>query len=248
MSPLTIARVGIGLSATVKALELWPLLDRLVRDPRMVAMPLAPWPRPSTLVMTWLVAAWAGLGLALAAGVSVPLAGTLLAAILGYVVTLDQQTYSNHLYLLALLSLLLALAHTARHRVAAIALLRWQLVIVYAFAALSKINAPFLTGGVLAPNLRAAFDALAASPMLSLLATLAVAAEGFVAWSLLRPRFRVAGVVVGIGLHLAFIVMIRQTVAMVVFAVICLSLYPLYWLDEPRLGRRLTPGARIVSG
>jgi hypothetical protein len=75
----------------------------------------------------------------------------------------------------------------------------------------------------------------------------AVVAEGFVACGLMRPRWRAAAAIVGVGLHLSFIVMIRQTVAMIAFAMICLSLYPLYWSDESeadRVGERHAPRAR----
>jgi hypothetical protein len=232
VSALTLARIGIGLAATVKAIELWPLLDRLVGDPRIVQMPLAPWPRPSVAAAHWLVAAWAGLGLCVAAGVSVHIAGALVAAIVGYVVTLDQQTYSNHLYLVSLASLLIALAHTERHREPALTLLRSQLVIVYAFAAASKVTPAFLSGTVMATNLRPAFGGFVTGGTLTTLAVIAVLAEGFVAWSLLRPRWRAVGAIVGVGLHIGFILMIRQTLAMIVFAVICLSIYPLFWVED----------------
>ena len=212
MRPLTIARIGIGLAATAKALELFPLVDRLASDPRIVQMPLIPWPRPSAAVAHWLMIVWAGLGLVVAAGAAVPVTGALLAAVIGYVVTLDQQTYSNHVYLLSLVSLLLALAHTDRQREAAVSLLRWQLIVVYAFAAASKIDAEFLSGSVIAANLRPAFAGLAATRMPAVLAAAAIVGEAFVAWSLLRPRWRVAGVIVGVGLHVGFIVAITQTV------------------------------------
>ena len=233
MSPLTIARLGIGLAAAVKALELWPVLDRLAGDPRIVSMPLAPWPPPSRAVVPWLAAAWAGLGLTVAAGKAVPVTGALLAAIVGYVLALDQQTYSNHLYLLSLLSGLLALAHTDRHRAAALALLRWQLVVVYAFAAASKINADFLSGRVIAEYLPPAFGALAAGPVPAALAVAAIVTEAFVAWSLLRPTWRVAGVIVGVGLHVVCGLAVTQTMAMIAFAVICVSIYPLYFTEVP---------------
>ena len=234
MSPLTIARVGIGCAALLKTIEVWPLLNGLARDPRIVQMPLAPWPRPSAVAATWLIGAWAGLGVALAAGVSVRVTGVALAAIIGYVVTLDQQTYSNHLYLLALASLLLALAHTERHREPAVALLRWQLIIVYAFAAASKVNATFLSGSVIGMNLRPALREFASDRTLAALALIAVVAEAFVAWGLMRPKWLVAGASVGIALHIGFVVLIRQTFAMFLFAMICLSIYPLFWLDERR--------------
>jgi hypothetical protein len=233
VSPLTVARVGVGLAATVKALEVWPLLVRLAGDPKVVQMPLAPWPRPSPEAAAWVAAAWAGLGLAVAAGKAVPVTGALLAALVGYVLTLDQQTYSNHLYLLSLLSGLLALAHTDRHREPALALLRWQLVVVYAFAAASKLNADFLSGRVLAENMAASFGALEAGPALTAVAVAAVVTEAFVAWSLLRPRWRMAGVIVGAGLHLVFILTITQTIAMIAFAAMCVSIYPLYLASSP---------------
>jgi hypothetical protein len=247
MPPLTVARVGIGVAAILKAIELWPLLDRLASDPHIVQMPLAPWPRPSAATMPWIVAAWAGMGAAVAAGVRVSTTGAILAALIGYVVTLDQQTYSNHLYLLAVISALLALAHRQPHRATAAALVRWQLVIVYAFAAASKVNAEFLSGRVIASNLSPDVGGLATSPAPTALAVTAVVAEGFVACGLMRPRWRAAAAIVGVGLHLSFIVMIRQTVAMIAFAMICLSLYPLYWSDESeadRVGERHAPRAR----
>ena len=227
MSQLTIARVGVGLAATVKALEFWPVLVRLAGDPRVVQMPLAPWPRPSAAAAPWVAAAWAGLGLTVAAGKAVPVTGTLLAVLVGYVLTLDQQTYSNHLYLLSLLALLLALAHTRRHREPALALLRWQLVVVYGFAAASKINGDFLSGRVISENLHPAFGVPAAGPLPASLAVAAIVIEVFVAWSLLRHKWRTAGAIVGLALHIAFVLAITQTIAMIAFAVMCLSIYPL---------------------
>jgi hypothetical protein len=197
-------------------------------------MPLAPWPRPSAAVAPWLCATWAGLGLCVAAGKAVPVTGTLLAAIAGYVVTLDQQTYSNHVYLLSLVSLLLALAHTERHREPAIALLRWQLVVVYAFAAASKLTPEFLSGSVIAQNLRTEWSGLAASRVPAALAVAGVALEAFVAIALPLPRWRTAGAIAGTALHLGFIVAISQTLQMIAFAAICLSIYPLYWLSGTR--------------
>jgi hypothetical protein len=180
-----------------------------------------------------IVVAWAGLGAAVAAGIAVRVTGALLAALIGYVVTLDQQTYSSHVYLLALTSGLLAVAHTKSGREPAVALLRWQLVIVYAFAAASKINPVFLSGLVIAANLRPVFQGIRSFPMMMSLAVATVAGEGFVAWSLLRPKWRTAGAAIGVVLHIGFVVMITETVAMIVFALICLSMYPPFWLPKP---------------
>ena len=86
-------------------------------------------------------------------------------------------------------------------------------------------------------NLRPAFSALDAGRVPAILATGAVVAEAFVAWSLPRPRWRTAGAIVGVGLHGVFIVAITQTLAMIAFAMMCLSLYPLYFASTPTEGR-----------
>jgi hypothetical protein len=232
VSALTCARVGIGVSATIKAVELWPRLHRLAADPEIVPMPLAWWPHPSGPGMTFVVIAWGILGAALAAGIGVRVSGAALAIVLGYIVTLDQQSYSSHLYLLALTAGLMAAAHSERGREPAIALLRWQLVLVYAFAALSKLNPAFVSGLLISLNLRPVFWGFRWIPLLMSLALATIAAEAFLAWSLVRPRWRMTGAVVGVGLHVGFIVMVTETVAMIVFAIVCLSMYPLFWMKS----------------
>ena len=61
----------------------------------------------------------------------------------------------------------------------------------------------------------------------------AIVTEAFVAWSLLRPRWRRAGVIAGVGLHIVFVLAVTQTIAMIAFAVICLSINPLYFTSTP---------------
>ena len=88
------------------------------------------------------------------------LTGTILALAVVFVIALDRQTYSNHLYLMAWLTALLVAAdagdglaiRTERRRVTfwPVILLCLQLTIVYVFSALTKINDSFLSGEVLA--------------------------------------------------------------------------------------------------
>ena len=98
---------------------------------------------------------------------------------------------------------------------------------VYGFAAASKINGDFLSGRVIAENLHPAFGVPAAGPLPASLAVAAIVIEVFVAWSLLRHKWRTAGAIVGLALHIAFVLAITQTIAMIAFAVMCLSIYPL---------------------
>ena len=133
----------------------------------------------------------------------------------------DQQTYSNHLYLMLPVAALLTVAESG----AAVSLdarraggrdwvpgwpvwlLCAQISIVYAFAALAKLNPDFLSGSVVASYLRrdgllavpAAWRSL--EPML-VMSLFAICSEAFLAFALWIPRWRPAALVVGLGLHL----------------------------------------------
>lgn len=135
-----------------------------------------------------------------------------------YSLLVKQQLYNNHLYLLATL-LLLTLADSgacwsldARRRgmrsyLAAwpASLLKWQVSVVYGFAALAKINTVYLSGAVsksqfaLAPAWFMPTQTLDA--LFPLLAVLSIVMEGFLAGGLWRVRWRYVALLVGVALH-----------------------------------------------
>lgn len=116
----------------------------------------------------------------------------------------DAETYRNHLYLLAVVALVLALFDERHHA----PLLRAQTTIVYAFAALLKVNGTYLSGARLEAELTANPVWLALGMDTSLLPALAVAsvaAEAFLAVALWFPAMRRAAFGVGVGLHVGIV-------------------------------------------
>ena len=213
--PLGLARVIIGAAAMIRAFITWPILTKLAQ-PETLRAPYVDWtPDPSMglavlICMVWLLAAFA-----FAAGVRVWLTGTLLWLSMAITLSLDIQTYANHLYLLAWLVLLLTIADAgaslsiqgAERQVTRwpVNLLMLQASIVYGFTAITKMNADFLTGRVLAGVLREGLisfpDSLRTQSFFTLLSIMAVFVELFLAIFLWNPRFRPTALMLGLGLH-----------------------------------------------
>jgi len=197
----------------------------------------------------WFVAA-----LFLAAGCFTRIAGSLLACQLMYVLLVDEQTFSNHLYLLALEVLFLILGNAgaiwsvdAWRRDAStcpawpMTLWKWQISIVYFFAALAKVNPTFLSGEMLANYWPTSgwlgFLAELRTPqVLQPMAWASVAAEFCLAFALWLPAFRRLAVVVGVALHLGMILLVSQQdpTGIIVFALATVPPYLLFFDWERR--------------
>jgi predicted DCC family thiol-disulfide oxidoreductase YuxK len=198
-------------------------------------------------------AAWLVLAALFGAGLFTTVAGIGLTLTLGAVLFSDQQLYSNHLYLLVLVVGLLTVARSGsalsidalRGRGAAsipswpLVLLRVQISIVYLFAGLSKLNATFLSGTVVAVTLRRegplavpaewrTFEPMAAFSLLAILTEL------FLAAALWLPRWRRAAFVVGLGLHVGIAVWFVPTGQLAIFSLIILAPYLLFLEVAPR--------------
>src|SRR5690606_2916081 len=150
VSPLGVARIGAGTAAALKALALSDLMPRVL-DPALISLPVISFiPRlPPGAVVAW-TSAWIVSAIAFAWGWKPRISGTVLALILWATLGMDQQFYSNHLYLLALVTSILALGAPARGKGTgapwAAALLMGQVTIVYAYAGLSKMNPSWVAG------------------------------------------------------------------------------------------------------
>ena len=244
MSPLTIARAAVSVAAIV---ELFPLLTVLSRfgEPSILRLPIMGLPYPGETAAMLLAVVWVASALALTGGLAG--GGYVLACCLSYVVLLDQQTYSNHNLLLAILAGLLGLSTTARHRDTAVLGLKAQLTLVYFFAAASKINFAFLSGVTIAGSLRPEFAFLRTPWILVPMAFAAIGSELFVADAIWQPRWRRAAVIAGVGLHIGCIVIMNQTRALLMFTITCVSLYPLFWLDEEPVSEGAPTGHLSVA-
>lgn len=244
--PLGLARILIGVAAAARALVAWPILTKL-SDPATLRVPYFEWyPEASTALIVVTLSVWLISAVFLTLGRNVTTSGLLLLASIVFVLGLDQQAYSNHLYLMAWLVLLLVAADSG----AGISLgrpdrpvTRWpvtlmkiQLSVVYAFAAITKLNEDFISGRVLAGVMRDGvieFPSSLRTP--SVLASLAVATifvELYLAFFLWSPRLRHSGFALGAGFHLAIVLLMADTGELAVFALEMLALYPLFLGDR----------------
>ncbi|MBD8869143.1 HTTM domain-containing protein [Nocardioides donggukensis] len=234
--PLALARIGLGVGTVLFALEMAVVLSRIAHGAvRLPVLPGVPDPTiPTVLAVTGLMVL---AGICLAVGLfarPAAWAATLLNVAL---LLWDQQAYSHHAWLLT--SLLPWLALSAPDRALAVRrvrhcgpaaawapmLLMTQLSLCYLFAGASKLNEGFLSGEPFAQWLRLDLPI----ELHQGLAVGAVGTELFLAFALWFRRTRRLGVAAGVGLHLSILVLMPDgTLPFAAFAVICLSLYPLF--------------------
>ena len=157
-------------------------------------------------------------------GSKVGLSGSALLASIVFSLGLDQQAYSNHLYLMTWLVLLLVIADAGagmtitRHNRPVV---RWPVIlmmlqasVVYDFAAITKLNEEFLSGrvlvGVLNDGLIQFPEELRTPQFLMPLAVATVFVELFLAIFLWMPGLRPAAFILGLGLHLSIVLLMPQ--------------------------------------
>ena len=248
--PVAIARIGVGLATILNSIEAYDILARIAGGG--LAMPVFPGTPEPTL--PWLIVY---VVLAVAAAVAVTLGwrtepAALVSVILSLAVFLwDQQTYSSHRVLatVVMACMIFAMAGTAwsvRPTPGRPTVVWWpqllmmtQLSVCYLFSALSKLNLVFLSGAGLAGwvwiELPRQFYFVAA--------VMTVVVELIIAVCLWFPATRRVAVLFGLGLHLSIVVLMNnETLALIGFAVTCVSLYPLF-LFRPALSVARTRAA-----
>ena len=254
--PLAVARIIIGVNAGFASMEAWRMLSRLLRPtvvkvPFFSSLPVLPPSALGIFIVAWLVAA-----LFFALGWKTRAAGAALVLVTGYALVLDQQTYSNHLYLLVLVILLLTIsdsgavwARDARHAtgsdVAAwpILLLKIQITLVYFFSAMARITPQYLAGEILTRSLKqegwlAVPQSWRTPAAMSVLAVTSIVAELFIAFGLWSPRVRPFAIVAGIGFHLLILAVLDSSrLSLAIFALSMFAVYLLF-VDAELLKRR----------
>ena len=100
--PVALARIVIGVAVLLKLAGGIRLLTRLT-EPTTIKLPMLAWlPAPTPAMVTLLLVLWGVGGTCFLIGWRTRSAGVLLTLVFAVQLVLDQQTYSNHLYLLAL--------------------------------------------------------------------------------------------------------------------------------------------------
>jgi hypothetical protein len=245
--PVGLARIIIGVAALIRAFVAWRVLYRLT-DPEVLRAPVAPWlPEPDLPLVISIIAGWVISAILFTLGWRVSITGPVLLGAIVVTLSLDQQAYSNHLYLMAWLVLLLTLASAGSGvniRRSDSPVVRWpvlllmiQLSIVYGFSALTKFNESFFSGEVLAGTLGYGLlpfpDSFRTPFLLSVTAAAVVFVELFIAIFIWRRRFRPAAFLVGLGLHVSITLLMSGTLELLVFSLQMLALYPLFLSRDP---------------
>ncbi len=252
--PLGLARIIIGGAAVIRGFVAWGVLSKLA-DQQTLRAPYADWlPDPTLPLSIGVIVVWLTSAILFTIGWRVRLTGPALMASIVFTLALDQQAYSNHLYLMTWLVLLLTIADAGAGlniRRVDRAVVRWpvllimmQTSIVYGFSALTKINSGWVSGEVLAGSLIGGlveFPASLRTPgFLGVLALVVIAVELFMAIFLWRARLRPAAFILGLGLHFSIILLMASTAQLLVFALEMLATYPLF-LGEGTLEVGATP-------
>ena len=247
-----LVRVGLGCAAMLRSVEAHRVLSSLT-EPEVLSLPwIQGIPEPTPEIVLGLTALWFATALAFTIGFFTRSSGALLSLTMAASIAIEQQAYSNHLYLLiVLISLFIltepgaALSFDARRRgvvpdtVAGwpIFLMKLQISVVYFFAAVTKLNAPFLSGSVLLVRLGTGLlpfpEILKTPQVLSLMAISAVAVELSLSFLLWRQYGRRSALAVGAALHVPITLFLAPVLQIVVFSMIMLSAYGLFF-SEPK--------------
>lgn len=246
--PSAIARMLIGCNAMLAGFETWRMLPRVLA-PLVVRLPFLSWipVLPASAIREFL-ALWFLAALFFILGWKTRIAGSVLSFLTGYTLILDEQTYSNHLYLLFLVLLLLTIAESgavwsvdARHREAKrdiaawpIVLLKIQISIAYFFSALAKLTPEYLAGEILMRSLKR--GGLFAVPLawrtptfVSTLAIASIATELFIAVGLWSRRLRPFAIAAGIGFHFLILTIVDSSrLSLAIFAFAMFAVYLLF--------------------
>lgn len=246
--PVGYARFVIGVAALLRAQEGYAILTDVLR-PGSLRLPYVPLlPDLAPTVLPFLVGLWAVCAACFAVGFRTRICGATLTLTMGYVLLLDQQTYSNHLYLLVLATGLLTAGNAGaafsvdatRQKAAPQTvpswlplLLRYQLSTVYFWGALAKLTIPFLTGDIVREHTNPAItDFLQRTgytdALFSALAFGVVGAELALSIILWLPQWRYAAFALGTALHVGMVILFWDSPAATqiqIFAVLSLGLY-----------------------
>jgi len=243
--PVAIARMGIGVATVLMSLEAFEILER-ISSGRLAAPVFSEAPAIGLAPLIILTVLQISAGSAVALGWRTEMAAGL-SVLLSFVTFLaDQQTYSNHRLLVTLLLTYLlfakaGIAWSIRPAPEARFVPFWpqllmmtQLSAVYLFSAISKMNPTFASGRPLATWVWISLPWQA----YTIAAIMTILVEIVIAIGLWFPATRRVAALLGVGLHLSIVILMdHETLALVAFAVACLSLYPLY-LTRPTLTAR----------
>lgn len=252
--PFACFRITLGVATAAKAVLLIGLLPHVWMAPiRMpYSGPAGVFASLPSQLGPVLVTVLFGAAVLVAVGRALPHAPAVASAAAVVILLSDQQLYSNHLWLQALLLGLLAAATRpgAQPDPWALLLIRTQISVVYAFAAVSKRTARFLSGDVVLTQLQPWVAALVAdvgAGWMTAVALAAVLAEAGLAIALWLPRWRALAASAGVALHVSFVVVLVPPLELVVFGLLMCGTYPLFLGQQRARARGSAPRTRPTA-
>jgi len=253
---LAAARILVALAAFPLILEWWYALYRVASGSHLV-IPVVAWtPVPTPVMVQALVSLALLAAMLLLLGVFARTSAALTAAVAGFALLLDQQTYSNHLVLFVCLAVLLSCSRcgevltTPRRQGLAwvpywpVFLIKLQISAVYAYTATSKINEQYLTGEVIGIHQNGLVQFPGA--LLPIVAVSSVVAEYILAIALWLPRGKVVATAIGAGLHGGILLVFHDPIALVPFAMLMAAGYIQFWA-KPSVPASSETGARETA-
>ncbi|WP_411373886.1 HTTM domain-containing protein [Arthrobacter sp. MPF02] len=236
--PLAAARIITGLVAVGFTFE-WGRTLLRASSGNFLTMPVVTgWPPVDPTFTYALVALSLTASLAMAVGFSGRIPAIIVACTTGTVLLSDQQTYSNHLVLLFLMTTWISLS--GAHRVWRLPFTRrrdlvpyWPAFLIkvlisslYAWTAVSKINPQYLSGEVIGTYLQPWVPI--SDHLLPVTAALSILAEAFLSVALWLARLRKLAFLVGAGLHLGIVICLESSAPLVGFGASMLSGYIIF--------------------
>jgi hypothetical protein len=246
---LAVTRIILGLCLLIKSLSVLHVLGLLLRPqvlrlPYFLQVPDLPVAWTDSFFMAWMLVA-----VMMVMGAFTKFANLGAVGLIVYYLALDQQTYSNHTYALAIWLTILLFADSGamfsfdtRLRGAKLLVPAWpadllklQVSLCYAFSVITKLNASYLNGDVLSAYLRNDLPAALFTPWaLVALSLVSIAIEAGLAIGLWIPRFRKVVALGGLAFHLILTLAVgpmdlRQYLELTVFTGTMLSTYVLFF-------------------
>ena len=262
--PIAVSRMVLGAAALLRAFVGAPLLVSLGQADALI-VPRVEWLRASTPLVRVILVVWAVSAVMFGLGWRFKVAGSALTASIGLVLALDHQTFSNHLYLLALAVFLMTLADAAAKwsidarrqgvrdevDVWPARLFQVQISILLGWSVIGKLASDFLSGSQLAAQLGQgllSFPDFARTPQVMVaLSAATLVLEGFLALALWSPRLRTLALVVAAGFHLAILVFMEPADQLLVFALVMTAGYILFATDGFRARSNPTTDLRTST-
>ncbi|WP_139005782.1 HTTM domain-containing protein [Arthrobacter crystallopoietes] len=241
---IALGRILVALASFALIVEWWVPLVRLSSD-EFVRLPATTWaPAVTPTLVQGLVSIALVGAVLLLLGTLARVGAALVCLTSAFALVLDEQTYSNHLYLLVWVAGLLTMSRCGnafafpRRKSRGpvpywpVFLIKLQISVVYFWTGFSKINEQYLSGEVLqtfmnewVPLPDAAF---------SYLALLSIGVEIFLSISLWMPRLVPLAAVLGLSLHLGIIILLQDPWPLIFFALLMAAGYVQFLTSRPQ--------------